>query len=291
MHQVRVAVPCLLFLLSACGGTSPDVTPPVQPPVPPVAGSYTLASFNGASIPARPASNIVIDTGYATLWPSGYYEMYVRRFTSGSPENYIVDNGYWSTANGAIQFVSRVTTGGAIESSGHFTVTVVQGNVQLLVFRRVGDAPPPPVRPFGVPNPTYSATLRTDGSGSAMTITGTLTVGNPDVIARTVVSISSCQLFLWLQTDSTQFSSPAWSDYYQDSPDFGCRVVAITDTIPVGGQRAYADSRRVGELRNQPSNVLLPSGRYYAWLLSNFQTPAGTVKARLGWITIVQSGR
>ena len=107
----------------------------------PIAGGYVLESFNGAAIPAQPAPNTVIDTGFAKLYSSGAYEVYVRRFVGGSPTNYIFETGTWTATERTVQFI-----GGAVQSTspvspdGRFTVNVLVGTQQSLAFRRTGDA-------------------------------------------------------------------------------------------------------------------------------------------------------
>jgi hypothetical protein len=265
----------------ACGGSS-EQAPPL-----PLSGAYVLESFNGAAIPAHPSSDIVVDTGYATLWPVGYYEIYVRRFVGGQAENYIFESGHWSSSNGAIQFSAGAASKSASDQSdGHFTVQALVGTQQTLRFRRNGDAPVTPVRLFDNANaPTYVGSLAVTGSGPTMTVSATMNVANSDVIGRALAFTSSCRASMWVTTDSLTLNPLAWTDNM--SSDLGCGPQDVIDTISAGGQKNFVDSRQVNEFKSGASNTSLPAGRYFVWVLSDLGVPFFQTRSiRLGGITI-----
>jgi hypothetical protein len=133
---VALAVVAALASVSAFACSSTEVQPAS------ISGEYVLETFNGATIPAQPAPNTVIDTGYAKLHASGAYEIYVRRFVAGSPSNYIVENGTWTASDRTVQFSgAAVQDNIAVSADGRFTVNVLVGTQQSLAFRRIGDAP------------------------------------------------------------------------------------------------------------------------------------------------------
>src|SRR5262245_63337717 len=90
-----------LVVTVAYGGTSGDVSNPTPPTV---AGSYRLEMINGVNVPGNTSPNVSVDTGYAILWPSGYYEIIVIRHAFGAPELFIQDDGHWTQTAGTIQF-------------------------------------------------------------------------------------------------------------------------------------------------------------------------------------------
>jgi len=276
-----------LILLAAIGCASGDPAATAGPPgggSQQVAGSYLLSTINGLAIPAQQTATVRVDSGGANLWPSGYYEIYVRRFVNNSPENFISQSGHWTFANGTVQFIRNVgNTAGTVASDGHIAVSVLVGEPQALVFRRIGDAPAPPVAYFnGDPDPSLSAGMTTQGSGGAMTISASIVVRNPDVIGRVITFRSSCPAALWLATDSVAFTNAAWTDWQDASI---CAPRELTDTISPGAQKTFTDTRRVSDMRTL-SGGLLPAGRYYAWLVSDVEFPAQTFKGRLGWVTL-----
>jgi len=136
-YSLRIAVIAALggVALAACSST--DVEPV------PVAGEYVLDAFNGAAMKAHPDANTVIDTGYAKLHlVGGGYEIYVRRFVNGVPQNYINETGNWTTTDRTVQFSGGpVSDNVAVSADGKFTVNVLVGSNQSLSFHRVGDLP------------------------------------------------------------------------------------------------------------------------------------------------------
>jgi hypothetical protein len=284
--SIRPNTLLLPILVIACGSGDQPSTGPVGSQA--VSGSYLLSTINGAAVPAQQTPTVRVDTGFADLWPSGYYEIYVRRLVSNSPENFILQNGHWVASNGSVQFRSAVTTSGVASSDGRLTLSILVGEQQSLVFRRVGDAPVPPVRYFtGDPAPAFSASMTTQGSGNAMTISARLVVANPDVIGRLITFGSLCPAALLLTADSVSSSHVAW-DAHQDLAN--CPPTVVTDTIDPGAQKSYTDTRRVGDLRVL-GGALLPSGRYYAWLITELGPlmPMSTFTAGLGWVRITQA--
>jgi uncharacterized protein YjdB len=259
----------------------------------PIDGTYALESFDGAALPATIAPGIVVDFGFATLWPSGYYDLYVRRFVNASPENYINTSGHWTAANGALQFLDGgVTSTGTGQASGRLSVSVPYGTVHALTYVRTGIAPAPPVRPFGSnPPPSFTGSLNVTGSGKSMVLSTTLTVANTDVIPHTISFSAGCQqAYLWLQVDSVRWGNPAWTS--MDSA-WNCSPASLSDTIAVGSQKSYSDRHPATDLTLQ-SGGLLPAGRYYAWVIAvlddfyPFYPQYATV--RLGWVTIDPTG-
>jgi hypothetical protein len=102
------------------------------------------------TIPAHVSATFYVDTGYATLWPLGNYEIYVRAFSYGSPLNWIRDNGLWASMNGAIRLQGVAgTVSIPVSGDGHFAVDELVGTTHRLVFRRVGNAMTSSVR---IPN-------------------------------------------------------------------------------------------------------------------------------------------
>lgn len=281
--RIRSLATGIALAAVACGGSHP--TDPNTPAVP---GRYVLETFNGMPLPAQISASTVVETGDATLWSNGYYELgYIIR-VNGNPLNGDIQNGHWTAGSTVIQFAAAHFNGPVLSESGkllpagRFTLDESVGPVGTLGFRRVGDEPAPPVRPFDpTGQPIYSGTLATTGSGSAMTMTTTLTVANPDVIDRTLTFPSPCTTYLWLTTDSTRFTSPAWTDSYDDPR---CVPQAFTDTIAKGGQRSYRQTRTVADMKLFYNGAPAP-GRYYVWLVADLKisTEAGL---RLGWVTI-----
>lgn len=267
----------------ACGGAEPTAAN-----APPVPGRYVLETFNGQPLPAHVSATATVDTGEATLWSSGYYEMHYIGHANGNPYNGDIENGHWTVGSSAFQFAASHFNGavlpesGTLLAGGRFTVDESGGSSGTLGFRRIGGEPPPPVRPFDpTGQPAYTAALTTSGTGSAMIIATTLTVANKDVIDRTLTFPTPCTSNLWLTTDSTHFTSVAWTDYYDDPR---CVPLPFTDTVPKGGQKAYQQTRSVSELKlfngGPPA-----AGRYYVWLVSDLKI-SSEPGLRLGWVTI-----
>lgn len=268
----------------ACGGA--ESTAANAPPVP---GHSVLEMFNGQPMPAHVSATVTVtvDTGEATLWISGYYEM---RYVVGSNGNASIgdaQNGHWTATSTVLQFaashfnVGLLAEPGELLADGRLTIDD-NDHSATLVFRRVGGEPPPAVRPFDATGqPTYTASLTTSGTGSAMTMATTLIVANKDAIDRTLTFPTPCTSNLWLTTDSTHFTSVAWTDYYDDPR---CVPLPFTDTVPKGGQKAYQQTRSVSELKlfngGPPA-----AGRYYVWLVSDLKI-SSEPGLRLGWVTI-----
>jgi len=285
--RIRQNAVLILSVGIACRSGDQTSTDPVGSQ--PVTGSYALSTINGAAVPVQQTSTVRVDSGFAHLWPSGYYEIYVRRFVYDSQENFIMQNGHWIDSNGSVEFRSALTTIGTASSDGRLALSILVGEQQALVFRRVGDAPAPPIRYFtGDPAPAFSANVTTQGAGNAMTISARLVVTNPDVIGRLITFSSLCPAALLLTADSISLSRVIWADAYQDPPT--CAPREVTDTIGPGAQKSYADTRRVGDMRAFGGS-LVPTGRYYAWLLSELGPlmPMPNFTARLGWVTITQA--
>ena len=265
-------------------------TAPAPPGVFPVAGSYTLETSNGLALPARLNPDYLVYRGEATLWPSGYVEFYVGGSNGGAPVNAFIFHGHWTEANGSIGFNGPLAPfdalTGALQPGSRFTVTVNDHfrTRQTLVYRRIGEAPAPPVRPFdGGPRPVYSSALSTVGTGPAMTVTASWTAMNPDVITRTLPHLTTCPALMVLTADSTNVFGRGWSDLYNES----CLPRESIDTIAPGGQKTYSTTRPATAF-TADGGGRLPAGRYYVFVFTDVDPGQAPPRSRigLGWIDL-----
>lgn len=268
----------LLLSLAACGGS--ETTTPKSPSPTQWSGAYELTSYNGTAIPASLGANATIQSGTATLWPSGYYEILVTQASaSGSRANLIFDLGDWASSNSQLQLSGTQFQTLVSQRDGGFTVREGPTGNSLLEFRRTADAPSEPTRQFTETiRPTYSGALTTTGDGANRAFVASLVIKNPDVIARTT-SLEQCAPSLWLTTDSTDINT---SVYNNDGSVPYCDE--ITDTIPPKGTKSHSVSVRVSDIHPNPVTAGNAT-RFYAWVRM-FAYPTGEARVGLGWITL-----
>lgn len=129
MHSIRTAL-IALALLGACGRSTEPRSPQ---------GTYTLATVNGAALPALDANADTIRAGTAALNADGTYHIDLQARSGGASGAFgafdILDDGTWSATGSVVQLVQAGT--GALWANTYTGATLtIHMNGDVLGFSR-----------------------------------------------------------------------------------------------------------------------------------------------------------